>query len=122
MRWEEQRHRSAEVARNLRQQETKAEDVLWRAFRGRRLAGLKFRRQHPVGGVALDFSCPDHHLAIEVDGSVHDDLAERDATRTVYLAELGYRVIRFRNEEVLNDLPSVVRRIHQAVQAEPPYS
>ena len=121
MRWEEQRHRGSEVARNLRQQETTAEDVLWRALRGRTLAGLKFRRQHPVGGVVLDYSCPDHYLGIEVDGSVHDELMERDAARTDYLAELGYRVIRFRNEEVMNELAAVLRRIREAIQAEPPY-
>jgi very-short-patch-repair endonuclease len=122
MRWEERRHRGAEVARNLQQHETRAEGVLWQALRGRKLAGLKFRRQHPVAGVVLDFSCPDHRLAIGVDGSVHDDLAERDAARSNYLAEKGYRVIRFRNEEVLNELPAVLRRILEAVQAEPRHS
>jgi 5-methyltetrahydrofolate--homocysteine methyltransferase len=118
VRREAQRHRTSEVARHLRRQETSAEDVLWRALRGRRLAGLKFRRQHPAGKLVLDFACPDHRLAIEVDGSVHDDLIERDAARTRLLNEMGYRVIRFRNDEVLNRLPDVLRRILNAVRSE----
>lgn len=122
VRWEEQRHRTSEAARILRQQEIRAEDVLWRALRGRRLAGLKFRRQHPAEKLVPDFACPDHRLAIEVDGDVHDDLVERDAARTQLLNEMGYRVIRFRNEEVWQDLPGVLRRIINTIRSESPPS
>ncbi len=93
---------------------TKAEQVLWAALRYRKARGLRFRRQHPVDRFVLDFFCPSAKLAIELDGSVHDQQAERDEERTRVLEAAGYRVIRFRNEEVLNDLPSVLRRITAA--------
>ena len=91
------------VRRALRQRSTPAEEVLWESLRDRRLEGLKFRRQHGFGPFVLDFSCAAHSLVIELDGAIHDDQAEQDAYRTEYLAQYGYRVIRFRNEEVLRD-------------------
>lgn len=122
MRWQERRHQTSELARGLRQEETRAEEVLWNALRGRQLAGLKFRRQHPVGTLVLDFCCPDYLLAIEVDGSVHEDSVERDEERTLWLEASGYRVIRFRNEVVLNDLGAVLDRILSTIRQEPPRS
>lgn len=115
MKWEELRNRGSSNARSLRKQETSAEDVLWAALRGRKLAGLNFRRQHPVRGVILDFYCAEHWLGIEVDGSVHDQQIEWDADRTRYLNELGYCIIRFRNDEVMNSLDLVLQRILQTI-------
>jgi len=115
--WQQRRRRSAEAARELRARATTAEEVLWGALRGRRLAGLKFRRQHPVGWLVLDFCCPDLKLAIEVDGGVHDRLVADDARRTVTLEEAGYHVIRFRNEHVLTDLDAVLRQIEETARA-----
>jgi 5-methyltetrahydrofolate--homocysteine methyltransferase len=92
---------------------TPAEEVLWRALRDRNLIGLKFRRQHVFGPYVLDFCCPAAWLVVELDGEIHDD-AEHvvyDAARTEYMNAHGYRVIRFRNEEVFNDLPRVLSRI-----------
>ena len=110
------------AARRLRAEETGAEAALWEALRGRRLAGLRFRRQHAVERFVLDFYGPEHHLAVELDGEVHDapTQAERDAERSRYLNTRGYHVIRFRNDEVMADLPDVLSRIAAAVQCSAP--
>ncbi len=102
------------AARALRKNMTEAEQVLWAALRYQKARGLRFRRQHPVNRFVLDFFCPSAKLAVELDGPVHDRQAERDEERTRVLKAAGYRVIRFRNEEVLNDLPSVLQRITAA--------
>jgi very-short-patch-repair endonuclease len=107
-----------QAAREQRRQPTPAEKKLWDALRGRRLAGLKFRRQHPYGQFVLDAFCVEHQLEVEVDGDVHDDLAQaaRDAERTKFLKERGIRVLRVSNEEVENNLRDVLRRIVDATR------
>jgi very-short-patch-repair endonuclease len=106
-----------QAARSLRQTQTRAEEVLWEALRDRQLRGIKVRRQYAVERFILDFYCPAARLVIELDGSVHDEQMqqERDLARTTALKARNYRVIRFRNEEVLAGLPSVLRRITTAV-------
>ncbi len=106
-----------EYARNLRKNETSAEDLLWRNLRNRKLDGLKFRRQHPLDKFIPDFYCHEKKLAIEVDGSVHDskDAKESDEGRTYELKELDITVLRFRNEEVLNDMSLVLKKIKEIV-------
>ncbi|MFN8536133.1 MAG: DUF559 domain-containing protein [Thermomicrobiales bacterium] len=103
------------VQRELRRRATPAEEILWESLRDRKLIGLKFRRQHGFGPFVLDFFSAAHKLVIELDGAIHDSQVEQDAYRTEYLAQYGYRVIRFRNEEVLHDLPSVLDRIRREV-------
>ena len=107
------------AARELRTRQTAAEDVLWEALRNRRLNGLKFRRQHPVGPFVLDFCCPDRRLAIEVDGAIHDTQRERDAEREALLRVAGYRVLRFPNEAVSDDLAAVLEVIREAAVSQP---
>ena len=104
------------AARRLRKNMTPAESKLWRALRGKKLAGLKFRAQHPVGRFILDFYCPACKLVIEVDGDIHDETAEYDQIREEHLRKYGYRVIRFSNDEVLNDLPSVMEQISEVAR------
>jgi very-short-patch-repair endonuclease len=101
------------AARKLRQEQTQAERALWEALRGKRLQGLKFRRQHPYESTILDFFCVEHQLVIELDGSVHDlpDQSHTDQERTRILNEHRLQVIRFRNEEILKDLPGVFQKI-----------
>ena len=99
------------AARDLRRNMTPAEETLWKALRYQRVGGLRFRRQHPVGRFVLDFYCPSVKLAIEVDGGIHDQQRDRDEERIGVMNAAEIRVLRFRNEEVLNDLPSVLRRI-----------
>src|SRR3954463_13277355 len=95
------RHRhNVPSARLLRARETWAEDLLWESLRGRRLDGLKFRRQHPIGPFVVDFCCTERRLAIELDGGVHADQREHDAEREAILITAGYTVFRFPNEQV----------------------
>lgn len=101
------------VQRALRRRSTPAETALWEALRDRRLAGLKFRLQHGIGPFVLDFFCAECALVIELDGAIHDSQVEQDTYRTEHLAQYGYRVIRFRNEEVFSDLDSVLERIRE---------
>ena len=102
-----------ESARVLRREKTPAECVLWDALRNRQVAGLRFRCQHALGPFIADFFCPAAKLIVEVDGAIHDQQIEQDAARTEYFVELGYRVVRFRNEEVLTVLPFVLAHIEQ---------
>ena len=101
-------------ARALRQRATEAERILWEHLRNRRLHGLKFRRQHPIGPYIVDFYCAAHRLVVEIDGPIHEGQREQDALRSEYLTMYGYRVLRFTNEEVLRDTESVLKRIWQA--------
>ena len=105
-------------ARELRQQKTEAEVVMWELLRSRRLAGKKFRRQHLVGCYVLDFYCHEVSLAVELDGGQHntDPARRHDSRRTKFLESRGIRVLRFWNNEVLEDLEGVVEGIWNAVQ------
>ena len=105
-----------EAAKSMRQNLTPAEALLWNALRGRQLAGLKFRCQHPVGCFILDFYCPACKLAIEVDGGIHAEQQDRDRARTEQLQSFGYTVLRFANEDVFNDLPRVLEQIAEVAK------
>jgi very-short-patch-repair endonuclease len=105
------------VARDLRKQATPAEKALWELVRSRRCEGWRFVRQEPMGPFALDFYCPAVRLAIEVDGSVHDEpnVARRDADRQAILEQdLNITVLRLTNDEVLLDPQVTVARVVQA--------
>ena len=104
------------AAREMRKDPTPAERKLWEALRGNRL-GVRFRRQHPVGRFILDFWCAEAKLAVEVDGEIHDEQQANDAERSAVLELYRYDVIRFRNDEVINDLPAVIQRIRTALSA-----
>jgi very-short-patch-repair endonuclease len=77
------------AARELRARETSVEDVLWEELRGRRLDGMKFRRQHPIGAFVADFCCTECRLVIELDGGIHAEQREHDAEREAILASSG---------------------------------
>lgn len=94
-------------ARRSRQDLTMAEAALWKLLRDRRLSGVKFRRQAPIGRYIADFCCPALRLIIELDGGVHVLRAESDAERDAWLTAQGFTVLRFGNEAVLSN-PSVV--------------
>ena len=102
-----------EEARELRKNQTSAEDLLWNLLRDRKLAGLRFRRQHQIGDYIVDFSCPEYGLVVELDGGVHDDASRRkqDAKRDAYLRTSGYRVLRFPNHQVFDSVESVLQAI-----------
>ena len=107
------------LAREFRRNPTPAEKKLWEALRNRRLAGLKFRRQHPFDRYVLDAFCVEHQLEVEVDGGIHNDpvRAEYDAARTEFLGTHGIRVLRFANEQVENHLPDVLAKIVEATRS-----
>jgi very-short-patch-repair endonuclease len=104
-------------AKTFRQNPTPAEAVLWQALRGRQVSGAKFRRQHSVGNFILDFWCPEHRLVIEVDGDSHDlpEIHEKDLERQCWMEAHQVRILRFRNEEVLFQIESVLLRINRAL-------
>lgn len=104
------------VAKQLRQQPTPAEDRLWQYLRNKQLLGYKFRRQHAIYNYIADFCCCEKKLIIEVDGSVHDKQIEKDKTRDENLESVGYKVVRFSNEEVLDEIENVISTIFQLLQ------
>ncbi|MFB2874478.1 endonuclease domain-containing protein [Aeromonas jandaei] len=100
-------------AKRLRRDATQAEQKLWQQLRNRRLAGLKFRRQMPIGPYVVDFICLEQGLIIEVDGSQHGTQANQmhDEARTAYLNQQGFRVIRVWNNDVLSRMEVVLAHI-----------
>jgi very-short-patch-repair endonuclease len=98
-------------AKELRREPTPAERKLWAYLRYDRLGGLRFRRQQPVGPFIVDFCCATRQLVIEIDGDSHAEQVEYDESRTAYLEEHGYTVIRFTNEDVQRRLDDVVAEI-----------
>ena len=98
-------------ARVLRNAATDAEQRPWRHLRGRRLQGLKFRRQYPIAGYIADFACIEAKLVIEVDGGQHAEQAAHDAERTRKLQINGYRVLRFWDNDVLLRTDAVLDEI-----------
>lgn len=96
--------------RELRKQATNEENLLWQALRDNKL-GYKFRRQHSIGGYILDFYCSKKRLIIEVDGLVHEFQKDYGKVRDKYFEELDYRVLRFKNEELVNNLEGVIDTI-----------
>ncbi len=101
----------------LRKEPTPAERKLWAAIRNDQL-GVNFRRQHAIGRYIPDFACVEKKLIIELDGSQHLEQEEYDKGRTRYLESQGYTVIRFWNNEVLNNIEGVILAIIHALENE----
>ncbi|HEX9826358.1 MAG TPA: endonuclease domain-containing protein [Flavobacteriaceae bacterium] len=111
-----------EIFRNaarLRENMTKPETLLWEYLKNKPL-GFKFRRQHPIGTYILDFYCHKKRISIEVDGSYHQRLEqkEKDKERTDYLQSIGIRELRFDNQEVLKHLQNVIQKIETELRAD----
>jgi very-short-patch-repair endonuclease len=103
--------KSTSRARRLRNESTSAEKILWSQLRNRQIDDAKFVRQHPIGPYIADFVCRSSKLVIEIDGPTHEGREAYDAQRTEHLEKLGYRVIRFANEDIFGDLDPVIARI-----------
>ena len=101
----------AERTREFRRMPTLAERVLWQELRGRRLAGLRFRRQQIIDGYVVDFYCHGAGLVVEVDGPIHDSQREQDAVRDEYIIANDLRVLRVTHDDVLRRLPQTLQRI-----------
>ena len=106
---------SKTFARRLRRDQTDAEQMLWARLRNRQLDGWKFRRQVPLGKFVVDFVCYDEKLVVELDGGQHGENPDDDATRTAWLEARGFRVLRFWNHEVLENLEGVLTIIAKAL-------
>jgi very-short-patch-repair endonuclease len=93
--------------------------MLWKFLRGRRLGNAKFRRQFPVAGFIADFACLESKLIVEIDGGQHAERIEQDSRRTDIMRERGFRVVRFWNNDVLQNIDGVLMEISAAL-LEPP--
>jgi len=107
-------------AKALRSHQTEAEQHLWHHLRAHRFMGLKFKRQKPIGIYIVDFICIEHHLVIELDGGQHIAQVEYDQARTLWLESQGFTVLRFWNNEVMQELDGVLERIRQTLAPSPP--
>ena len=105
-------------AKSMRRQMTDAELKLWNELRAHRLMKLSFRRQMPIGNYIVDFACAKHKLIIEVDGSGHGEEAslQHDIKRTIFLETNGWTVIRFWNDEILQNIDAVCSNIISSLQ------
>ena len=105
-----------ERARTLRKHLTEAEQRLWQKLKRRQLAGMKFRRQQPIGPFIVDFVSFECRIIVEVDGGQHAEEVRYDAHRTHWLETRGYRVLRFWNNEVLTHTEAVTQAILDCVE------
>ena len=105
------------LARNLRKNSTIQERRLWNLLKNRQFHNLKFKRQQPIGDYIVDFICKEAKIIIEIDGGQHNEPEniEYDKTRTEYLNTLGYKVIRFWNNEIYENIEGVVLRLKQEI-------
>ena len=121
--WQTARTSSYTLLRELKtknkEQQTEAEEFLWKQLRGKNLEGYKFRRQHIIDEFIVDFVCLSKNLVIEIDGGYHNEpeVKQADEVRTEILNSLGFKVIRFTNEEVINDIENVLLTIKNELTA-----
>ena len=104
-------HLLIEKAKENRNNPTEAEAALWSQLRNKQLDGYKFRQQHLIGDFIVDFVCLSKKLVIEVDGGIHKETKEYDEERTKILADRGFEVLRFKNEEVLGDIDVILEQV-----------
>lgn len=106
------------LAKNLRQNQTQQEHILWNRLRNHKFHNLKFKRQQPLGNYIVDFICKDIKLIIELDGGQHNTKENilADEERTKFLESKGYKVIRFWNNEIDNNLEGVYLGLEKVFQ------
>ncbi len=103
------------TARKLRRSSTDVERKLWHRIRDKQVEGFRFRRQRPVGRFIVDFICLDARLIVELNGGQHAENVAHDKKRTAFLESLGYRVLRFWNSEVIENIEGVLERLREAL-------
>jgi len=104
-------NRITEIAQNLRKNPTHAENLLWKYLRRKQFAQLKFRRQQPIDHYIVDFVCIEKKIIIEVDGGQHSIEREKDIERENYLRRNGFKVLRFWNNDILENIEGVLEEI-----------
>ncbi len=100
-------HNSRELRKNM----THVERLIWHKIRARQLQGVRFRRQYPIGRYIVDFICLEQHLIIELDGGQHAEQQNYDTDRDIWLTRQGFKVLRFWNNEVLENMDGIVQII-----------
>ena len=106
-------------AREMRHAPAVTEKHFWEEVRDRKLGGFKFRRQYLIGPYIADYVCVEMKLVVELDGVLHKDRVDYDSRRDAFLEQEGYRVIRFRNEDLLDDMSSTLEYIRHELGAAP---
>ena len=106
-----------DIRRRLRLHSTKSEVILWKQLRNKRLLNLKFKRQYGVDNYAVDFYCPKFKLALEIDGGYHleEEVKEYDQARQEYPEDMGIAFLRFTNEQIINELKTVLKIIAEYI-------
>ncbi len=104
-------------ARALRRNQTDVERLLWQKLRNRQILSFKFRRQFPIAPFIVDFCCLELRLIIELDGSQYFEQASYDEERSLYLAQPGFKVIRFWNNEIIENTEAVLEKIFLVILA-----
>lgn len=112
---EELRRKMVETARQFRKRPTPSEAILWQSLRGKKLNGIKFRRQQPIGSFVVDFYASAHRLIVEVDGPIHETQRDLDQERQRLLESLGLNFVRLEADLVENDLQTALSIILAAV-------
>ena len=110
------RRKMIEIAREFRKEPTEGEKILWGALRGKKLDGIKFRRQQPIDYFVVDFYTSVHRLVVEVDGPIHDHQVEADKARQDILEVVGLTVFRIKTEIPENNLPLALKLIRVKIQ------
>ena len=110
------KRKMVEIAREFRKEPTEGEKILWTALRGKKLNGIKFRRQQPIGYFVVDFYDSVHRLVVEIDGPIHDQQGEADKARQKILEMLGLTVFRIKTEIPEKNLPLAINMIHIKIQ------
>src|SRR5690606_11968112 len=110
--------KQVEIARKLRKNMTVAERKLWHNVRGRNFQGIKFRRQEPTGHDMVDFVCYEKKLISEADGGQHNEFREHDIPREKWLEEQGFTILRFWNNEILNNINGVLLSIKEHLEGQ----
>jgi very-short-patch-repair endonuclease len=110
-----------ERRRQLRKRSTTAETIFWRHVRNKKLNGLKFRRQHSIGNYIVDFYCDSAKLVIEIDGEIHDTESQnkKDGIRDENLKNMGFTILRFKNEDIKQSIGSVKLKILEHISPSP---
>ncbi len=112
-------HKNIEFAKSLRTNQTDAELKIWQALRAGRLMNYKFKRQVPLADFIVDFVCFEQKLIVEIDGGQHMNSAQ-DIKRDIKLNTMGFRVLRFWNNEIIDNFEGVLMVILQHLQVAPP--
>ena len=104
------------LARELRKNITETELFFWKKIRGKQLLGMKFRRQVPIGPYIVDFVCFEKKIVIELDGGQHQEQIERDQKRDIFFRDQGYKVFRFWDNEVFENIEGVLEIIQKCYE------